>query len=146
MILSTRLGDGWAWYALGAAVAVFGGTERVRALESIAVAAGTGILLFRGVKRVSRRRRPCELAPHCWSLVTPPDEFSFPSGHSITAFAVTIAAGSFYPALFWFLLPLAVTIAISRIVLGMHFLSDVVVGSSIGAAIGYACAHLIGSI
>jgi undecaprenyl-diphosphatase len=146
MVLATRLGDGWLWYTLGISIAVFGGPQRFRALLSTGIAAGLGVLLFLGVKRISKRRRPCEIEPHCWSLITPPDEFSFPSGHSITAFAVSISAASFYPVLLWFLLPLAVSIAISRIILGMHFLSDVVVGSSIGAAIGYACAHLIGAI
>lgn len=146
MVFATRLGDGWLWYGIGTLIAIFGGPHRFRAVWAIGAAAGIGILLFRVVKLISRRRRPCEIEPHCWSSMTPPDEFSFPSGHSIAAFAVTVAAGSFYPELLWFLLPLAVSIAVSRIILGMHFLSDVVVGSSIGAVIGYACAHLIGSI
>ncbi len=146
MVLATRMGDGWLWYTLGISIAIFGSTQRFRALLSMGIAAGFGVLLFKGVKRISKRRRPCEIEPHSWSLITPPDEFSFPSGHSITAFAVSIAVASFYPVLLCFLLPIAVTIAISRIILGMHFLSDVLVGSAIGAAIGFASAHLIGSI
>lgn len=144
MVFATRLGDGWLWYSLGISLAALGGDQRFRAIGSAGAAAVTGILLFLGVKRVSRRRRPCEIEPHCWSLITPPDEFSFPSGHAITAFAVTIAVGSFYPVLLWWLLPVALSIAVSRVILGMHFVSDVVVGSSIGAAIGYASVHLLG--
>ncbi len=146
MVFATRMGDGWLWYATGILIAIFGGHQRGRALVATGIAAGIGIILFRAVKRISKRRRPCEIEPHCWSSMTPPDEFSFPSGHSISAFAVTIAIGSFYPELLWFLLPCAVSIAISRIILGMHFLSDVVVGSSIGAVIGFVCAHFIRAI
>jgi len=145
MVIFTRLGDGWGWYALGIAILVWGGPQRFVALGTAASAAGAGILLFMGVKRVSRRRRPCELEPHCWSVIAPPDEFSFPSGHAITAFAIAVSLESFYPGLGWALLFVAVGVASSRIVLGMHFLSDVLVGSSIGALLGYAAVHLMNS-
>jgi undecaprenyl-diphosphatase len=49
---------------------------------------------------------------------------------------VSIAFGEFYPALFLVLLFCAISIALSRIVLGMHFLSDVVAGAAIGAVLG----------
>jgi undecaprenyl-diphosphatase len=70
-------------------------------------------------------------------MILPPDQFSFPSGHSITAFAVAVPVGLFYPGLASVLLFLAASIALSRIILGMHFLSDVLAGSAIGAALGY---------
>jgi undecaprenyl-diphosphatase len=72
----------------------------------------------------------------------PPDQFSFPSGHSITAFAIAICLGMFYPQLLDILMIAAVCIAASRIILGMHFLSDVVAGSAIGASLGYGCFRL----
>jgi undecaprenyl-diphosphatase len=68
----------------------------------------------------------------------PPDQFSFPSGHTITAFAFTIAVGSCYPHLMGALLFCALSVATSRIMLGMHFLSDVVVGAILGSGLGYA--------
>jgi undecaprenyl-diphosphatase len=49
-----------------------------------------------------------------------------------------MAVGSFYPHLIGVLLFCALSVAMSRIVLGMHFLSDVVVGAIIGAGLGYA--------
>jgi undecaprenyl-diphosphatase len=74
--------------------------------------------------------------------VLPPDQFSFPSGHSITAFTIAVCVGLFYPQLQDALLLVAVSIAASRVVLGMHFLSDVLAGSAIGAALGFASFHL----
>jgi undecaprenyl-diphosphatase len=73
----------------------------------------------------------------------PPDQFSFPSGHSISAFAFALSIGLFEPSLMYGLLFCALSVAISRIMLGLHFLSDVIVGSLIGAGLGYACHHLL---
>jgi undecaprenyl-diphosphatase len=142
MISSTRCGDGWLWYALAAILLMFGGPRGLTAVIAAGAAAVIGICLFKLLKHVSRRSRPCQLEPHCWSRVLPPDHFSFPSGHSITAFAIAVCVGLFYPQLQDALVFVAVCIAASRVILGMHFLSDVLAGSAIGAALGYASFHL----
>jgi undecaprenyl-diphosphatase len=143
MLASTRLGDGWLWYLSGLMVALFGGPSRGRALLATALASGAGIVLFRRVKRICGRRRPCDLAPHCWAQLLPPDQFSFPSGHTITAFAVAISLGSFYPALLPGLLFCAASVAVSRILLGMHFLTDVLAGAAIGGVLGAVAGALL---
>jgi undecaprenyl-diphosphatase len=138
MILATRGGDGWLWYALSGLVVVLGGATRYEALTAVWTACGAGAMLFLVVKKLTGRKRPNALVPHCWATLLPPDQFSFPSGHTITAFAFTLAVGSFYPHLMGVLLFCALSVATSRIVLGMHFLSDVVVGAFLGAGLGYA--------
>lgn len=138
MILATRCGDGWLWYLLGAILLLFGGPQRYLAVESAGLAVAVGILLFKLLKNASHRVRPCQLEPHCWAATLPPDRFSFPSGHSITAFAIAVCIGLFYPQLQDLLLLIAVCVAASRIILGMHFLSDVIAGSMIGAGLGYS--------
>jgi undecaprenyl-diphosphatase len=142
MILATRGGDGWLWYALGAILLVLGGEHRFAAIGAGATAAVAGIFIFRSLKHTSRRQRPCEIEPHCWAAILPPDRYSFPSGHSITAFGIAFTIGSFYPELQGCLLVVAVLVAGSRIILGMHFLSDVIAGSAIGLALGYLSYHL----
>src|SRR5579871_5850301 len=99
MIAATRGGDGWLWYAMGMVVALLGGSDRFRALLAAVVAVSFGIALFLKLKRAFGRKRPCALEPHCWATLLPPDQFSFPSGHTITAFAVAISLGTFYPTL-----------------------------------------------
>ena len=136
MLVSTRGGDGWLWWATGLAVLFFGGSERVAALSAAALAVISGVLLFRRLKRLIGRKRPCALEPHCWATLLPPDQFSFPSGHSITAFAMAVSLGGFYPALLPGLLFCAASVAASRILLGMHFLTDVVAGAALGSALG----------
>jgi undecaprenyl-diphosphatase len=140
MIAATRCGDGWLWYGIGGVVALFGGPERFPALLATTTAVGSGIALFLKLKKSFGRKRPCAMEPHCWATLLPPDQFSFPSGHTITAFAVAITLGAFYPAMRAELLFCAGSVACSRILLGMHFLSDVIAGGLLGAGLGWASA------
>jgi undecaprenyl-diphosphatase len=137
VISATRGGDGWLWYAMGFAILLFGGDRRFAALGAAGIAAMLSVLLFIGVKRFAARPRPCHIEPHCWATLLPPDQFSFPSGHTMTAFAVALPLCLFYPSLTIGLLFCAISIAISRILLGMHFLSDVLAGALIGSGLGY---------
>jgi undecaprenyl-diphosphatase len=138
MILATRGGDGWLWYAMALAVLVWGGQERFRAITATGVAALAGIALFRALKKLAHRERPCASFSHCWATLLPPDKFSFPSGHSISAFAVAVTLSCFYPSLLTGLVFLAASVALSRVMLGLHYLSDVLAGSALGASLGYA--------
>jgi undecaprenyl-diphosphatase len=143
MLCATRGGDGWIWYGMGAVVAAFGGPSRFLALGCAALAATLGIVLFLVLKRRIGRRRPCALLPHCWSTLLPPDQFSFPSGHTITAFAVSISLIAFYPGLAIGLLFCACSIGLSRILLGMHFLTDVLAGALLGTLIARLSIHCL---
>ena len=137
-ISATRAGDGWLWYAVGLAILLFGGEERFAALAAAGLASATSILLFIGMKQFAGRQRPCHIQPHCWAKLLPPDQFSFPSGHTMTAFAVAVPLSLSYPPFAIGLLFCALSIAMSRILLGMHFLSDVVAAALIGTGLGYA--------
>jgi undecaprenyl-diphosphatase len=83
------------------------------------------------------------LEPHCWAKLLPPDQFSFPSGHTITAFAVSVCLIHYYPSLAAGLMFCAWSIAASRIILGMHFLTDVLAGATIGGLIAFLATHLM---
>jgi undecaprenyl-diphosphatase len=135
---ATRAGGGWLWYAVGLTVLAAGGAERWRALRGGALAAVLSIGCFTLLKRLAGRRRPCAIEPHAWADLLPPDRFSFPSGHSMTAFSLCVSLALSYPVLLGALLACALSVAASRILLGMHFLSDVVAGSVLGALVGYA--------
>lgn len=143
MLGATRAGDGWLWGLAGAAVLASGADNSYRAFGAVVAAVTFGVVLFSILKRIVGRRRPCYLERQCWHNLLPPDQFSFPSGHSITAFAVAITLGMFYPLALIGLLFCALSVSASRVVLGMHFLSDVVVGCIIGSAIGYSAFALL---
>jgi len=142
MLLATRAGDGWLWGAIGIALVVSSAPQRFRAVEAAGNAVAAGIMIFHTIKRVVHRVRPRDIEPHCWACIVTRDRFSFPSGHSTTAFAVALSLGSFYPEARPLLLLLAANVAVSRVVVGMHFLSDVLVGSGMGAALGYVAFKL----
>jgi undecaprenyl-diphosphatase len=137
MVLASRLGDGSLWWGIGIVLLLFGGPLRFRAVGAAWSSAAISIALFLRIKKIINRTRPCAIEPHCWATLLPPDQFSFPSGHSMTAFAVSVPLSLFYPSLEFPLLFCAFSIALSRIMLGMHFLSDVLVGSTLGAVLGY---------
>ncbi len=141
MLWATRLGDGWLQVAAGLGL-LAGGSQGQRVLAGCVVAGGivNGTLVI--LKRRFRRKRPCEYARLPLYEVRPleylpSDHFSFPSGHSMNAFAFATVVARFpwiAPAAF----VIAASIAASRVLLGLHFVSDVVVGASLGAAIGTA--------
>jgi undecaprenyl-diphosphatase len=136
MLAASRAGDGWLWWCCGLAVLASKDASSPRAVGAAATAVLGGILSFKILKRLVGRKRPCALEPHGWAHLLPPDQFSFPSGHSITAFAVAVSLGAFYPAALPVLMFCASSVAVSRVLVGMHFLSDVVAGSALGAALG----------
>lgn len=138
MILASRGGDGWLWGTIAFILLLFGGPDRLHALTAGFVALGAAQLTFFSLKRIIGRERPCAVEPHCWSVLLPPDRFSFPSGHSITAFAIAVSLGLWYPSLLIGLLFCALSVAASRVILGLHYLSDVIAGLAIGVVIGMA--------
>ena len=66
---------------------------------------------------------------------------SFPSGHSMASFAVAIVLAVRFPRIRWFLVPLAMAVAVSRVVRGSHFLTDVTAGAVLGCWVGMVAAH-----
>ena len=143
MIVASRLGDGWLWWGIGFALLIFGGPHRFAAVGTTIISAALSLGLFLRIKKTINRRRPCEIAQCSWSTLLPPDRFSFPSGHTMTAFSVVVPLSLFYPSLEPGLLFCAISIALSRILLGLHFLSDVLVGGALGALIGYIAYRLV---
>jgi len=139
MLASSKAGDCWLWLAIGAVLLIFGGERGFEAVLAGSVSSTFGWLLFFMIKRITGRERPCVREPHCWSKLLPPDRFSFPSGHTIMAFAIAVPLGLAYPGLLAGLVFCAMSIAASRVVLGLHYVTDVLAGIVIGCAVGLLC-------
>lgn len=135
---ASRLGDGVLWYALVGALALFFGAEGRAAALQCAVAGVAGLLLYRGLKGVLVRERPFITHESIVCAARPLDRFSFPSGHTLHAVNFTTLIGSAVPEAGLLLAPVAVLIALSRVVLGLHYPSDVLAGALLGAGIAKA--------
>lgn len=133
--IASRLGDGVVWYGLIAAILFLGGERGPGVAARMSMAGIVGLLLYRRLKHTFVRERPFITHSSIRRAGVPLDRFSFPSGHTLHAVSFSIIAAAAYPALWVLLLPLVVLIALSRVVLGLHYLSDVMVGAAIGAGL-----------
>lgn len=140
MLAASRLADGWL-YPLVALLLAARGRAGLAVLAAGAVAALVANSLLFLAKGRFRRMRPCEQARPIAFDVTPLgwfalDRFSFPSGHALNSFAVGTVVALAFPLAAVPVVALAASIAASRVVLGLHWLSDVLVGALTGAVIG----------
>lgn len=102
----------------------------------MAVAGLSCTLLYKWLKAKTLRPRPFEFYREIVLSVPPLDKYSFPSGHTLHAVAFTLVALTYYPHLAWVLLPFTLLVAASRLVLGLHYPTDVMAGAMIGALVG----------
>jgi undecaprenyl-diphosphatase len=131
----SRLGDGAFWYALMAALVLLDGWRGLAASAQLAATGVVALVLYRKLKRWTRRPRPCAADVRIRAWIAPLDEFSFPSGHTLHAVSFTVVALAHYPGLAWVLLPFTASVAVSRVVLGLHYPSDVVAATGVGIAL-----------
>lgn len=135
----SRLGDGPAYGLLGLVLfymePVNGPLFFVQALAAFLLE----LPLYITLKHVIRRRRPADLEDTLAALIQPSDRFSFPSGHSAAAFLMATLVAIHYPVWAVVAYPLALVIGASRVVLGVHYPTDLVAG----AVLGGSCAALV---
>jgi undecaprenyl-diphosphatase len=131
------------WYALMAALVLLDGRTGLAASAHMAATGVVALLLYKGLKRWTRRPRPCASDGRIRAWVAPLDEFSFPSGHTLHAVSFTIVAVAHYPALAWLLVPFTASVATSRVVLGLHYPSDVLAATAIATALAFVSLWLM---
>ena len=96
----------------------------------------TSVITNLVVKPVIGRRRPAPPTAGDHGRIRMPRSRSFPSGHTASAFAFATAVGADLPALSFPLDALAAAVGYSRVHLGVHYPSDVIVGAVLGSAVG----------
>ena len=135
--LVSRLGDGLFWYAVMLGILLAQQAAGWMPVVHMLVAGGSGTLLYKAIKRKTLRPRPFEVHQAIDIGISPLDRFSFPSGHTLHAVAFSTVALAYYPWLAWLLVPFTLLVAASRVILGLHYPSDVLAGAAIGALIAW---------
>ena len=125
------LGNGIFWYSLMLALLLQHGAAAAQPVLHMALVGVVCTLVYRTLKRNTVRPRPYQTLDVVRGAV-PLDAFSFPSGHTLHAVGFTIVAGAHYPALAIPLAGFALLTAASRVVLGLHYPSDVLAGAAVG--------------
>jgi undecaprenyl-diphosphatase len=119
------------WLAIGAGGAVVDPERRDRWVRGLALVGGAYVANTAVKAAIGRKRPAFEEFP---ALIRTPTRLSFPSAHATSSFCAAAAYRDLLPAT-----PLYVTasaMAISRVVLGVHFPSDIVAGAALGTAVG----------
>jgi undecaprenyl-diphosphatase len=133
-IFFAHSGDSWFWFAGLALIWWFGDADwKMRALVLIAGILVTAVLVMT-LKFTIRRQRP----EGDWGAIyRKTDPHSFPSGHAARAFLLPVLATGVGPGWFaaalWIWAPL---VALARVVMGVHYISDILAGSVLGIVMG----------
>ncbi|WP_088329446.1 phosphatase PAP2 family protein [Lacimicrobium sp. SS2-24] len=91
--------------------------------------------LYLLLKKCFRRQRPCDLLRNLRAHISPSDKFSLPSGHTAAAFLMAALIAHFYPSFALLVYAWAAMIGVSRVLLGVHYPSDIVAGACLGLSI-----------
>lgn len=134
--VASRLGDGIIWYVLIVALPCIYGRQALRPAVVMALTGALGLVVYKVLKRAFVRERPFITHTAIDPAMPPLDRYSFPSGHTLHAVSFALQASMHFPQLAWVLIPLALTIAASRVVLGLHYPTDVLAGAVLGASLG----------
>ena len=140
--IASRLGDGVIWYALMLAMPFMYGAQGLRVALIMLATSAVNLATYKFLKRTFVRERPFIRHAGISLAQAPLDRYSFPSGHTLHAVAFAWQACAAFPELGFFVVPLAMAIAASRVVLGLHYPTDVLVGALLGAISGSVGAAL----
>lgn len=144
--IASAIGDfSIIWHLVGFSRAI-GSTSRLQQAIALSVALGVeSLIVNQGIKRLFKRERPTTSGDHRFDVRTPRTS-SFPSGHASSATFACILLTSFtgFPsAILW--ITIAAIVALSRVVVRIHHLSDIVGGIVTGAVLATAALPIVNS-
>ncbi|WP_022953122.1 phosphatase PAP2 family protein [Leucothrix mucor] len=144
--LISRLGDGVFWYVLMLLLPVFYGLEAIQVSLHMAIVSVIGLGLYKWLKLSTVRVRPYRFNENILQNVAALDQFSFPSGHTLHAVSFSAVLLSYYPEWAVLVVPFAALVALSRVILGLHYPSDVLIGAILGLGLAQGSIALVSVI
>ena len=141
---TSRLGDYPAYVVVGIAAAAMLEDRGLVFVLHAAILAATGVVIYKLLKNTLVRERPFITHDRVQCAAAPLDRYSFPSGHTMHAVSFAVLYSAYLPELAWLMAPFAILVAASRVVLGLHYPSDVLIGGILGALAADTSLRLIG--
>ncbi len=135
--LVSHTADGYYYGLILLAMYLYGAAVPATFYLAAGLAVAGERLCYYILKLGLRRDRPAAAIGGFESFIQPADKFSFPSGHTSAAFLFATLLTPVAPAAAPFLYGWAVAAGLSRLFLGVHFLTDVLMGAIIGVLIGH---------
>ena len=129
---ASRLGDAPMWIVLLLVMPLLDPVDGTTVAQRMLILGSVNFLLYFSLKRTTRRRRPYEQCTGILAGLPAPDVYSFPSGHTLHAVAFGVLLSALYPGLAPLLAVFALSVGVSRVALGLHYPSDVLIGAALG--------------
>lgn len=137
IIWLSRTGDGHLYLLLGLCLWIFETQHGALFLYSALLAYSLELPVYLVLKNFLKRTRPCDLFHNFNPHIRPSDKFSLPSGHTAAAFLMASLISTFYPSTLLFVYLWASIVGLSRVLLGVHYPSDIIAGATLGMGMSY---------
>ncbi len=141
--LVSKTGDGHLYLLVAFLLWAFEPTHGALFLYTGLLAYSLELPLFVILKKLFKRQRPSDVFKNFNAFVEPSDKFSLPSGHTTAAFLMASLLAYFYPSVSVFVYLWASTVGISRVLLGVHYPSDIVAGALLGLTISLLSINIL---
>jgi undecaprenyl-diphosphatase len=128
----SHTGDGIYYVLIGIIVAMLEPVLGLSFFVTGLLAFSIELPLYMVLKNSIKRRRPDDVITEFVAFLIPSDKFSFPSGHTAAAFLMATLISFYYPPFSLLAYGVASVIGFSRVLLGVHFPSDILAGASLG--------------
>lgn len=140
----SRMGDGVFWYAIILSLPFLMASGGILYAMVMTLVGLLNVYIYKRIKKALARPRPFMAYPEITKGTQVLDEYSFPSGHTLHAVTFSMMLIACFPLAAIFLVPFAMLTAMSRVVLGVHYPSDVLVGATIGLIHGWFALTVLG--
>ncbi len=133
----SKTGDGYLQVLIPSVLLITDDELGTQFFTTVGIAFLIYLPIYWVLKNCFKRRRPPHLIPAFRCPIKASDEFSFPSGHSAAAFLLANLTALFYGIVAWPLYVWASLVALSRVVLGVHFPTDILAGITLGTVVAF---------